>query len=69
MSKSSKNAITPHEDSQWRAESDCHTLIEAEKIKADPDRLKAAKAAAKKKMKEMQETMGRMQSMAAAKTK
>lgn len=32
----------PAEDKEWRADSDLRTLIEAEKIKADPERLKAA---------------------------
>lgn len=67
MANKSKNTITAYDDSQWRAESDCHTLIEAEKIKADPARLKAAKAAAKKKMKEMQQTMGSMQTLSNSK--
>lgn len=38
---------SPEEDEQekkWRAESDLRSLIEAEKIKQSPDRLKAAMA-------------------------
>lgn len=38
------------EDREWRAQRDLETLIEAEKIKADKDRLKAAMA----KKREMQ---------------
>ena len=34
MAKKSVVAIKP--DEEWRAESDLHTLMEAEKIKADP---------------------------------
>lgn len=30
------------QEKKWRAESDLRTLVDAEKIKADPDRLKAA---------------------------
>lgn len=41
-------AMAPDDD--WKAESDLRTLIEAEKIKADPKRLRAA-------MKKKRETM------------
>lgn len=34
------------DDKKWRAESDLRTLVEAKKIEADPQRLKAAKAEA-----------------------
>lgn len=37
-------------EDDWRAESDLHTLMEAEKIKRDPKRLAKAQALAKKKM-------------------
>lgn len=30
------------QEKKWRAESDLRTLVDAEKIKSDPDRLKAA---------------------------
>ena len=33
------------EEKKWRSESDLRTLIDAEKIKADPDRLKMAMTA------------------------
>ena len=50
MAKKSVVAIKP--DEEWRAESDLHTLMEAEKIKADPKRYAKAQALAKKKMME-----------------
>lgn len=37
----------------WRAESDMHTLMEAEKIKNDPKRHQAAKDMAKKRLTEV----------------
>lgn len=46
--KSKAVAIRP--DEEWRCESDCHTLMEAEKIKADPKRLAKAQAYAAKKV-------------------
>lgn len=51
MTKSKAIAIKP--DEEWRAEADLHTLIEAEKIKADPKRYAKAQAIAKKKMMEV----------------
>lgn len=41
------------EEERWQAESDMRTLIEAEKIKADPKRLAAAQKCAKDKMMEV----------------
>ena len=41
------------EDAEWRAECDMRSLMEAEKIKADPKRMKAARELAKKKMMEV----------------
>ena len=42
-SSSTKSAAAvPAEEKEWRAEADLRTLIDAEKIKADPERLKAA---------------------------
>lgn len=41
------------EDKSWRAESDLNALIEAEKIKNDPKRLKAAM----KKKREMKKNL------------
>lgn len=40
-------------DRDWQIESDMRTLMEAEKIKADPKRLKAAQDLAKEKMMEV----------------
>lgn len=34
-------------DKEWRAESDARTLIEADEIRNDPERLKAARAYSK----------------------
>ena len=38
------------EDMRWRAEDDLRTLVEAEKIRGDSKRLKAAMAMRKEKM-------------------
>lgn len=51
MAKSKAIEIKP--DEEWRAEADLHTLMEAEKIKADPKRYAKAQAIAKKKMMEV----------------
>lgn len=40
-------------DNDWRAEDDMRTLMEADKIKKDAKRLKAAKAMARKKLESM----------------
>lgn len=40
-------------DNDWRAEDDMRTLMEADKIKKDAKRLKAAKAMARKKLEGM----------------
>lgn len=52
MATKRSKAIAIKPDEEWRCESDCHTLMEAEKIKADPKRYEKAKAYAKKKMME-----------------
>lgn len=44
------NAIASKSEADWCAEDDMRTLMEAEKIKADPKRLKAARAMAKTKV-------------------
>lgn len=49
MAKGISIAAVKSED-DWRAESDLHTLMEAEKIKKDPKRLAKAQALAKQKM-------------------
>lgn len=51
MGKRSPTAVA--EEMDWRVDGDMRTLIEAEQIKKDPKRLKAAQAAAKKKMLEV----------------
>lgn len=51
-----KNKTEPemaYDDKKWRAESDMRTLVEAEQIKSDPARLKAAQAMAGKQLKEI----------------
>jgi hypothetical protein len=42
--------VSIKEDQRWRYESDLSTLMEAEKIKADPKRFAMAQALAKEKM-------------------
>lgn len=41
-------------DREWQAEHDMRTLAEAEEIRKDPKRLKAALAKAKEKIEELQ---------------
>lgn len=48
-----KDAAMPKTDKDWQAEGDLHTLIEAEKIKRDESRLKAAM----KKKREMKKAL------------
>ena len=51
MPKTKTNrTIAISDDNRWRVESDLSSLMEAEKIKADPKRLAAAQALAKEKM-------------------
>lgn len=50
MPKKSMNVAMVKEDERWRVESDLSTLMEAEKIKADPKRFAKAQALAKEKM-------------------
>lgn len=45
--------ISSAEDKEWRAESDMRTLAEAEQIRKDPKRLKAAQAKAREKIEEL----------------
>lgn len=45
-------------ENEWRAEDDLRTLMEADKIRKDPERLKNAKAMAKKKLDAMQSVVG-----------
>ena len=44
-------------DANWRAESDMRTLIDAQIIRDDPKRLKAAQAAAKKQADALEDVM------------
>jgi uncharacterized protein YjcR len=44
------NAAAASREAEWRAEDDLRTLLEAEKIKKDSKRYKAAQAMAKAKM-------------------
>ena len=52
MATKRSKAVAIKPDEEWMCESDCRTLMEAEKIKADPKRYEKAKAYAKKKMME-----------------
>lgn len=52
MAKNSTNPIGMDRD--WQAESDMRTLAQAEEIRKDPKRLKAALAKAKEKIAELQ---------------
>ncbi len=59
MRKSNKyrDVIRPSpakEEARWRAESDLRTLMEAETIKCDPARMKAARALVGEKKEELQ---------------
>lgn len=48
--KAKQSYATLKTDDRWRAESDLSTLLEAEKIKADPKRFAMAQQCAKEKM-------------------
>ena len=50
MGASAQEAKEQHD---WRAEDDLRTLMEAEKIRMDPDRITRAKAMARKKRAEL----------------
>lgn len=51
--KKSSGSICCMDESEWRAESDLRTLVEAEKIKKDKKRFVAAQAKAKEQMMEV----------------
>jgi hypothetical protein len=51
-------AIPVNSQAEWRAEDDLRTLTEAEKIRKDPKRLKAAQGMAKKKLAEIEKVAG-----------
>lgn len=48
--KNSKENKYEAEEKKWKAEADLRTLIDAEKIKGDPDRLKAAMTCKREQM-------------------
>lgn len=48
--RSTANTISIKEDERWRVESDLSTLMEAEKIEADPARMAKVAALAKERM-------------------
>lgn len=52
MAKIKAVGISIKDDERWRVEHDLETLMNAEKIKADPKRLAKAQALAKQKMME-----------------
>lgn len=52
------NSVGKFNESEWRADQDMRTLMEAEQIKRDPKRLKAAKEAAKKRLDEAKAVAG-----------
>lgn len=49
MAKSKATIAAVPSDDEWRARMDCDTLIECQKIEADPKRYKAALAEAKRR--------------------
>ncbi len=57
------------EERKWAAESDVRTLTEAEAIKKTPSRLKAAKTAAVRMVREEQEKMNAMNKIASTSSK
>ena len=59
----SKSAPTK-EQKQWAAESDAHTLVEADVIRSDPERLKAAQEIAKEILKEQEQKAEAMKAVA-----
>jgi hypothetical protein len=61
MKKKSKGSTIPSPvamDNRWRAESDLRTLRDAEEIKADSSRVRAAKSEAKKQMNALSKVAG-----------
>jgi hypothetical protein len=51
--KTSRNTIVAYDDQKWRVEQDLRYLVEAEKIRKDPKRMKAAQALAAEQADEM----------------
>lgn len=56
--KSSAAAVPYNSERDWRAESDMRTLCQAEEIKNDSKRLKAAKACAMRQLEEIETAFG-----------
>ena len=50
--------VTVNEDAEWRAECDMRTLMEAEEIRKDAKRMKAAQEMARKKLEAAASIMG-----------
>lgn len=50
MAKKSTRAVAIAKEDEWRVESDLNTLMEAEKIKADPKRFAKCQVMAKERM-------------------
>lgn len=59
MAKKSGLVSCADEDAKWRTESDLRTLLEAQKIEADPKRMKAVAVMAQEKMMEVAELAGK----------
>lgn len=57
MSKKSSNAVIGGMDESWRAESDLRTLIEAQVIRNDPKRFKAAQKKAKEQAEALEKAL------------
>ena len=55
--------MTTKEEKKWQAESDARTIAEAEAIKGDPERIKAAQKAAKEMSEEKQREADALRSL------
>ena len=55
--------MTTKEEKKWEAESDARTIAEAEAIKGDPERIKAAQKAAKEMSEEKQREADALRSL------
>ncbi|WP_067070407.1 hypothetical protein [Roseateles chitosanitabidus] len=62
MAKASSIRSSKDQELEWRTESDMRTLMEAEEIKRDPERLKRAAALAKEKVVELASVAGKADS-------
>lgn len=63
----SSQPVLTAEDKKWRAEDDARTLAQSEVVKSDPERLNAAKEAAKKMAEEDMEKAKAMSHVAGIK--